>query len=659
MKDDELIDLALREHARHQGNPDEDFLKELETKLDQPVEKEETTPKERKPVHSRRMLWQTLAAAIVVALTLVVLFKDEAPEETKVAGGSPLYSIVAEVEEEAPTAPARAPRLATSVERKGILPSKSDLVIASNSDPLPMPIRIPDSMVVVPEGIEIDGDFDLGGGWGDGDRGGSGGGINPIRPMMEGSSGNRYGPLIEQGYQSPLRNPLSTFSVDVDTASYTNIRRLVQDERTIHPDAVRIEEMINYFDYRYPEPGGEHPFSVFSEAVECPWNTEHRLVRIALKGKEVEQERKPANLVFLIDVSGSMKSHDKLPLLVNSFEILLKSLGGNDRVSLVVYAGREEVLLRPTAVDEQGRQVIRQALRRLSAGGSTNGSAGISAAYDLARSGFIEGGVNRVILATDGDFNVGTTSQSELLKLVKNQAEGQISLTVLGFGQGNLNDAMMEQLTNNGDGNYFYLDSLREGQRVFGSALTGTIETIAKDVKIQVEFNPGKVSQYRLIGYANRRLKPKDFNDDQVDAGEIGAGHTVTALYEVIPAGAVARVADGLKFQQPMEEVPKRKIVDSPEMLTVKLRYKKPEGGDSILLSQALTDQGATLEGKVDLSFSSAVALWGMLLRDSEYAVGGTIDLVEKLALEGLGADPNGQRAEFLDLVRKWRAGRK
>ena len=389
----------------------------------------------------------------------------------------------------------------------------------------------------------------------------------------------------------------------------------------------------------------------------CPWNPKHRLVRIGLQGERIDKgERKAANLVFLLDVSGSMKSPDKLPLLVQSFQILLKQLNEEDRVSLVVYAGRQAVLLNPTAIDEDGRTEVFEALKKLSAGGSTAGAAGIKTAYELARKGFVEGGVNRVILATDGDFNVGTTNTTELEKLVKNQAEGNISLTILGFGQGNLNDAMMEKLTNSGDGNYFYLDSLREGQKVFQKGLTGTIQTIAKDVKIQVEFNPGKVGRYRLIGYANRRLKDEDFKNDKVDAGDVGAGHRVTALYEIVPAGVM--VANELKYQKAKEE-PKLDVVDSPEMLTVKLRYKQPDGDVSTELARPLTDTGNPWEkSSEDFKFSSGVALWGMLLRNSPYAGSGTPELVSELASNGQGDDVNGDRVELMDLVRRWSSRR-
>ena len=478
------------------------------------------------------------------------------------------------------------------------------------------------------------------------------------RRIQEAPTTEKYGPLIETGFLSPLTAPLSTFSTDVDTASYTNIRRHVQNNQAINPNAVRIEEMINYFDYSYPQPEGAHPFAVQNEVASCPWNENHRLVKIGLQGKSVNQgERKAANLVFLIDVSGSMSNADKLPLLVQSFQLLLEELNEDDRVSLVVYAGRQAVLLDPTAIDAGGRAQVNKALKSLSAGGGTHGSAGITTAYELARKAFIKEGVNRVILATDGDFNVGPTSHDALLQLVKKQADGNISLTVLGFGQGNLNDALLENLTNKGDGNYYYLDSLREGQKVFQSGLTGTIQTIAKDVKIQVEFNPSKVAQYRLIGYANRRLRDEDFANDKIDAGDIGAGHRVTALYEIVPVGAEKpAIPAGLKYQQQEAPVvPKVKLTDSPELLTVKLRYKQPDGQVSTEISQPLTDQnGKWQEASEDFRFASSVSLWGMLLRDSKHAGSGTPELVTQLALSGKGDDVKGERVEFLDILRRW-----
>jgi Ca-activated chloride channel family protein len=648
MNDDKFIDNALKEHARHEGNHDQEFLAQLETKLDEHPGVVRVSREKRMRKSASKAVWMSAAALVMLGVTSTVLFRFNQERAEAMVFHETSYPLGESNERQDPDISFSKSERKSDVVRKPSAPSSSaDKVTAANASPVAPVFGAPPTS----DGIRIDdleeAGFGHGDGWGDGMVG---------RNWSETDSGNKYGQLIEQGFLSPLKSPLSTFSIDVDTASYTNIRKLVESGQRIDPNAVRIEEMINYFDYHYAGPIGEHPFAVYTEVAACPWNASHRLVRIGLKGKELEGERKAANLVFLIDVSGSMNSPDKLPLLVRSFEILLRQLGGKDRVSLVVYAGRQAVLLNPTTVNDKGRDAIGRALKNLSAGGSTNGAAGISTAYDLARSGFIEGGVNRVILATDGDFNVGTTNQAELLKLVKNQAVGQISLTILGFGQGNLNDNLMEQLTNHGDGNYFYLDSLREGQKVFQHKLTGTIEIIARDVKIQVEFNPGKVAQYRLIGYANRRLRNQDFANDKIDAGDIGAGHTVTALYEVVPVGAgKITIPGGLKYQKNEEPDPARKIVDSPELLTLKLRYKQPNGDTSTELSEALIDgKNSWREASDDFRFSSAVALWGMLLRNSEHAGEGNLELVEMLALEGRGDDLKGERTGFADLVGKW-----
>ncbi len=659
MNDDKFIDEALKEHARHEGNHDQDFLDQLEAKLDEQPQVSEVRRKSRKSGSSSKVGWMSAAALVMVGVTVGAIYKikgdgfrqvsadssihasgDPQPEANKMQGlaAPPVQSQLDRV----------AQGLAAPIDQSQIV-GKPATVWSVQTAGTPTVASIGSKTFGYERLVDADSirlDYLAEGGFGD-EKG---------RQRQEAITGNKYGQLIEQGFRSPLKAPLSTFSIDVDTASYTNIRKHVESGRAIDRNAVRIEEMINYFDYNYAGPTGDHPFAVHTEVAGCPWNAKHRLVKIGLKGKEVKEDRKAANLVFLIDVSGSMNSPDKLPLLVQSFELLLKALNEKDSVSLVVYAGRQAVLLQPTSIDGAGREAVSEALRKLSAGGSTNGAAGITTAYDLARSGFIQGGVNRVVLATDGDFNVGTTSQSELLKLVKNQAEGQISLTILGFGQGNLNDNLMEQLTNQGDGNYFYLDSLREGQKVFQHDLTGTIETIAKDVKFQVEFNPGKVAQYRLIGYANRRLKDEDFANDKVDAGDIGAGHTVTALYEVVPVGAgVSQIPGDLKYQKTEEVEPNRKIVDSPELLNVKLRYKQPDGDTSTELSEALTDENKSFDqASDDFRFTSSVALWGMLLRSSEHRGEGDVDLVNQLALSGKGDDPKGERTEFLDLVRKW-----
>ena len=367
--------------------------------------------------------------------------------------------------------------------------------------------------------------------------------IEPAEPPVVGrlfrseDRSERYSELVDNTFLSPLRNPLSTFSVDVDTASYSNIRRIINSAQKPPKDAVRIEEMINYFNYDYPQPEGKHPFSFAIETAISPWNTDHQLLRVGIQGKKMQRSKRPAaNLVFLLDVSGSMNAQNKLPLVKKSMELLVEELNENDTLSIVVYAGAEGLCLPPT----QGNQNsdILQSLDNLSAGGSTNGGAGIQLAYKVAKENFKEGGINRVILCTDGDFNVGRTDQGSLVNMVENKAKSGTFLTVMGFGSGNINDSMLEAITNKGNGNYFYIDSIKEGRKVLLQDLMSTLVTIAKDVKIQIEFNPKHVQNYRLIGYANRILEAEDFANDKVDAGEIGAGHTVTALYEIVPAGA-------------------------------------------------------------------------------------------------------------------------
>lgn len=489
----------------------------------------------------------------------------------------------------------------------------------------------------------------------------------PVRPAPDGlgravvTPGNRYGSLVDNAFKSPWKAPLSTFSVDVDTASYTNVRRMIQGGQSVPADAVRIEEMINYFNYAYPQPEGRHPFSVHVETASCPWSPGHRLVKVGLQGKEIVREARPAaNLVFLLDVSGSMNSQDKLPLLVDSMKILLGELNADDSVSIVVYAGAQGLALPPTYVDEDGRQTILKSLAGMRSGGSTNGGAGITLAYKMAKKHFVKGGVNRVILGTDGDFNVGLTDRAALVSMVEREAKSGVFLSVLGFGQGNLNDAMLEDITNKGNGNYSYIDNLREGRKVFLDDMMGTMVTIAKDVKIQVEFNPAKVKSYRLIGYANRMLKAEDFKNKLIDAGEIGAGHTVTALYEIVPGnGEDAPAVDGLKYQknkvQPQPAT--REVVDSPEMMTVKLAYKQPEATketESTYFNTPVTDGGTGWkDASEDFKFASSVGLFGMLQRGSSHAGQGDYDLVRELSEAGRGQDPKGLRTEFSDLVRK------
>jgi len=481
-------------------------------------------------------------------------------------------------------------------------------------------------------------------------------------PKGQSVIGDRYGALTDNAFKSPWKEPLSTFSVDVDTASYTNVRRMIQSGKVVPKDAVRIEEMINYFSYDYPQPEGKHPFSVNVETASCPWNEKHRLVKVGLKGKDIIREKRPAtNLVFLLDVSGSMNRQDKLPLLVDSMKILLKELNADDSVSIVVYAGAQGVALDPTYVNDAGRKAILKSLEIMHSGGSTNGGAGITLAYKMAKKHFVKGGVNRVILGTDGDFNVGVTGDESLVSMVEREAKSGVFLSVLGFGQGNLNDSMLEKITNKGNGNYFYIDSLREGRKVFLDDMMGNMVAIAKDVKIQIEFNPSKVSSYRLIGYANRMLKKEDFKNKLIDAGEIGAGHTVTALYEIVPGNAAeaAPEVDELKYQEskPQPKPVGRKVVDSPEMMTVKLAYKQPEATketESTYFSKAVVDGKKTWQqASEDFKFSSGVALFGMLQRQSEYAGQGNYALVRKLAEHGRGEDEKGHRTEFSDIVRK------
>ncbi|MES2924884.1 MAG: VWA domain-containing protein [Verrucomicrobiota bacterium] len=466
----------------------------------------------------------------------------------------------------------------------------------------------------------------------------------------EQTSGDRYGPFVDQPWKSPDRDPLSTFSIDVDTASYSNVRRMIQEGREIPRDAVRIEECINAFSYHYQQPKGDGPFAVSAALAACPWAPAHQLVRVAIKGREIETNKRPAsNLVFLIDVSGSMQSPDKLPLLKQSMATMVEQLDERDRVAIVVYAGTEGVALPSTRLDAEGRATVLNALGKLEAGGSTNGGAGIKRAYEIAMEQKIEGGVNRVILATDGDFNVGVTGQEALVGLVKDRAKSGVYLTVAGFGTGNLNDAMMDAITHDGNGNYFYIDSEREGRKVFLKNLTSTLVTIAKDVKIQIEFNPAKVGGYRLIGYANRVLRNEDFSNDKVDAGDIGAGHTVTAFYELTPPGT-ASGTDNLKYQA----APPKPATTTDEWLTVKLRHKHPDGDESRLIEFPLTGDALALDRTdADFQFATAAALFGMKLRGMDEVKDIGWDKVLELAKPGLADDATEDRAEFVGLVKK------
>ncbi|WP_165251327.1 vWA domain-containing protein [Paludisphaera soli] len=478
----------------------------------------------------------------------------------------------------------------------------------------------------------------------------------------EGVAGESYDRIVENGFLRADREPLSTFSIDVDTASYANVRRFLTKRMLPPKDAVRVEEMINYFPYAYPPPTGDNAFAASVEIAGCPWDAGHRLARIGLKGKEIQREKRPiANLVFLLDVSGSMNEPNKLPLLKAALQLMVDQLGENDRVAIVVYAGAEGLALPSTPCDR--KEAILSALDGLAAGGSTNAGAGIELAYEQAVGHFIEGGTNRVILCTDGDFNVGVTAREDLAKLIREKARSKVFLSVLGFGEGNLKDATMEQLADLGDGNYAYIDSLQEARKVLVEQMSGTLVTIAKDVKIQVEFNPARVGAYRLIGYENRVLAAADFADDAKDAGEIGAGHAVTALYEIVPPGALADEAEAgpLKYAKPAKAEVEPGPADSPESLTVKIRFKAPEGDVSKLIEQGFIDEGrGASEASGEFRFAAAVASFGMLLRDSPHKGDSSFGGVVELAEAGLADDPSGRRKEFIGLVQAARemAGR-
>ena len=461
-----------------------------------------------------------------------------------------------------------------------------------------------------------------------------------------------YAEINENEFKSVSDAPLSTFSIDVDRASYANVRRFIQDGQRPPADAVRIEEMINYFPYQWGDVAGEHPFAVTTEVTQAPWKPENRLVRIGLHAESIDTEDlPPSNLVFLLDVSGSMNSQDKLPLLKKAFTLLVDQVREQDRVAIVVYAGAAGLVLPSTPGSEKDE--ILAALEKLEAGGSTAGGAGIKLAYDVARKNHIDGGNNRVILATDGDFNVGASSDEAMVKLIEKERESGTFLTVLGFGTGNLKDSKMEQIADHGNGNFAYIDGLLEARKVLVEEMGGTLLTLAKDVKLQIEFNPARVAGYRLIGYENRLLADEDFNDDTKDAGELGAGHTVTALYEVVPAGVgmPGGSVDPLRYQD-QPDPPEPAIAPSAfadEMMYVKVRYKDPDGDRSTLLQQPVFDRIDT--PSADFRFAAAVAGFGMLLRDSEYAGALTLDDIVSLAEEGRGDDPRGYRGEFIRLV--------
>lgn len=456
-----------------------------------------------------------------------------------------------------------------------------------------------------------------------------------------------YNAEKETGFAQTSVTPLSTFSADVDTASYSNLRRMIEDGYSLEeiPEgAVRIEEILNYFDYDYNLPEGEEPFGVTTEMSECPWNSEHMLLSIGLKTEEIDfSESASSNLVFLLDVSGSMNDSDKLPLLQRSLGVLAENLTEKDRISIVTYAGDDRILLEGVSGDET--EVIRGVLNDLEAGGSTNGSKGIETAYALAEEYFIEGGNNRVILATDGDLNVGITSESELTELIEEKRDSGIYLTVLGFGTGNIKDNKMETLADNGNGNYAYIDSVGEAKKVLVEEMGATFVTVAKDVKLQVEFNPEKVSEYRLIGYENRRLDAQDFEDDTKDAGEIGAGHTVTAIYEIVPVNEGEKVESNLKYSDVVTN-------GSDEWLTISIRYKEPDADESVLLEYPVDESCYTESPSEDWQFAVAAAEFGLVVADSDYKGNASLEHVQE-TLKALDIEEDDYKEEFYYLVKK------
>lgn len=470
-----------------------------------------------------------------------------------------------------------------------------------------------------------------------------------LRAPTEKSNTEDYDRIYENPFLDAKTTPLSTFSIDVDTASYSNVRRFINSGTLPPKDAVRIEELINYFKYDYPEPRGEHPVSVVTNLARSPWNEKHLLTRIALKGKSISLSELPArNFVFLIDCSGSMSHQNKLPLFKKSLGLLVNQLTAQDRIAIVTYAGDAGLVLRSTPGNQKQR--ILSAINGLDAGGSTNGGAGIKLAYETALGSFIPGGLNRVIIGTDGDFNVGISSEAELIRLIEEKRKSEVFLSVIGLGQGNLKASRMEKIAQHGNGQYAYIDSISEAHKLFVEQ-GGAMMVIAKDVKLQVEFNPAKVGYYRLIGYENRLLRDQDFNDDKKDAGDMGAGHTVTAFYEIVPAGEKINVpgVDPLKYQKP------GKVVEgdaSKEWLTVKLRYKHPEADKSKLLAQALTGKPMMFDqAPDDFRFATAVTGFGLVLRDSKYKGNADLDRVLRMARTSRGEDASGHRGEFLKIV--------
>ena len=484
----------------------------------------------------------------------------------------------------------------------------------------------------------------------------------PAAPPSQGYIRQAYEPLYRENYQHLEINelfrvasdPVSTFSIDVDTGAYSNMRRFLNQGQLPPQDAVRVEEFINYFDYDYPFPKNtQTPFQASTEIAPTPWNANTRLLRIGIQGYQVSREQiPPSNLVFLIDVSGSMNSADKLPLLRQAMGLLVNQLDARDSISVVVYAGASGVVLPPTRGNRKAD--ILNALNQLQAGGSTNGAAGIELAYQMARQNFVEGGINRVILATDGDFNVGQSSFEELIDMIQRKREAGIALTTLGFGSGNINDHLLEQLADEGNGNYAYIDKLSEAQKVLSEELSATLLTIAKDVKIQIEFNPATVSEYRLIGYENRALSEQDFNNDQVDAGEIGAGHRVTALYEISLVGGKGDRLPGRRYPANAAGESNQRALDEPfghELAHLRIRYKLPNEDTSRLIESPVMNSGINARGGDNFNFAAAVAAFGQKLRGGKYLNGYSYADIAKLASGARGDDAQGYRSEFMQLV--------
>ncbi len=458
-----------------------------------------------------------------------------------------------------------------------------------------------------------------------------------------------YSTIHENGFKEAIKSPLSTFSIDVDAASYANVRRFLNNGQKPPIDAVRIEEMINYFNYDYPQPENGHPFAIYQELAHCPWNEENMLLHIGLQGEKIAMDNlPPSNIVFLLDVSGSMSSQNKLPLLKKAFKLLVHQLREEDRVAIVVYAGSSGLVLPSTKGSD--KQKIIESLERLNAGGSTAGAAGLKLAYQVATENFIKNGNNRIILATDGDFNVGQSSNAEMERLIEKEREKGIFISVLGFGMGNYQDDKMEIIADKGNGNYAYIDNIMEAKKVLVNEFGGTLFTIAKDVKIQIEFNPAIVESYRLIGYENRLLNDEDFEDDKKDAGELGSGHTVTALYELKIANKESLKNNTLKYQTSnLNNLAK----EGDEVATVKFRYKKPDKHKSILLEEVIPFKDQYFNEMSDnFKFSAAVAGFGMLLRDSEHKGNATYKSVIDLAQSSKGKDKEGYRSEFIQLIK-------